>query len=107
MDGSEIPKLGAQAKRSWRGRRDLDSGGARGSKTAADVEVVDGGERVVDSRRAALECRLEVGAVVAHRPVATVGAGERVVVEVGTGEPRQVLADFRGVRAPCLIGQRR
>jgi hypothetical protein len=40
-------------------------------------------------------------------PVAAVRARERALVEVRDGEPRQVLADFRGVRAPRLIGQRR
>jgi hypothetical protein len=49
---------------------------------------------------AALEDRLE-RAVVAHGPVAAVGAGERVTVEVRSGEPRQVLAD------PRLVRQRR
>ncbi len=71
------------------------------------MEVVDGGERVVDGRGAALEHRLEVGAVVAHRPVAAVGVGERVRVEVGAGEPGQELADFRGVSPACLVRQRR
>jgi hypothetical protein len=47
-----------------------------------------------------------VGAVVAHGPVPAVGAQERVLVEVGTGEPRQVLADFRGVGTASLRGER-
>jgi hypothetical protein len=64
----------------------------------ADVEVIDGGERVVDGRGAALQDGLEVGAVVTHGPVThgpvTAGrARERVLVEIGAGEPCQVLAD--------------
>lgn len=74
--------------------RDVKAGGCRGPEATADVEVVDGGERVVDSRGAAFEDDLEVGAVVAHRPVAAVGAGERVRVEVGAGEPGQELRTF-------------
>ena len=107
MDGSEVSELGACVERAGRGGWDLDAGGARGSEAVPDVEVVDGGERVVDGRGAALENGLQMGAVVAYRPVAAVGAGERVLVEVRGREPRQVLTDFRGVRAPCLIGQRR
>ena len=107
MDGSEVSELRALVERARRGGRDIDSGGACGSEAAADVEVVDRGERVVDGRGAALEDGLEVGAVVAHRPVAAGGACERVLVEVGGGEPRKVLADFRGVCAARLIGQRR
>jgi hypothetical protein len=54
----------------------------------------------------ALEDGLEVGAVVAHRPVPAIGARERVLVEVGAGEPRQVLADFRGIGPAGLSGER-
>jgi hypothetical protein len=93
-------------ERAGRGRRDLDASRARGPKAVPDVEVVDGGERVVDRGGAALEDGLEVGAVVAHRPVPAVDARERVLVEVGAGEPRQVLADFRGVGTAGLSGER-
>jgi hypothetical protein len=107
LHGSEVSELGACVERLRRGRWDLEAGGACRSEAVTDVEVVDGGERVVDSRRAALQNGLQVGAVVAHRPVTAVRAGERVLVEVRGGEPRQVLPDFRGVGAPHLIGQRR
>ena len=107
LNGSEVAELGACVERAGRGGRDLDAGGARGSEAAADVEVVDGGERVVDGRGAALEEGLEVRAVVAYRPVAAGGACERVLVEVRGGEPRKVLANFRGLCAARLIGQRR
>jgi Phage integrase, N-terminal SAM-like domain len=76
----------------------------RAAEAAADVEVIDGGERVVDGRGAGLQDSLEVGAVVAHRPVPA--TRERVLVEVGAGEPRQVLADFRGVGTAGLSGER-
>ena len=48
-----------------------------------------------------------MGAVVAHGPVAAVGVGERVFVEVGAGEPGEELADLGGVGAPRLLRQRR
>jgi hypothetical protein len=48
-------------KRAGRRGGDLDAGGVGGPEAAADVEVVDGGERVVDGRGAALEDRVEVG----------------------------------------------
>jgi hypothetical protein len=66
-------------ERARRRHRDRDAGGAGGPEAATDVEVVDGGERVVDGRRAALQHGLQVGAVVAHGPVAAVGVGERVL----------------------------
>ncbi len=52
LDCSEVAKLGMFVERS--GRRDggVDSRGGRRSEAAADVEVVDGGERVVDGRGA-------------------------------------------------------
>jgi hypothetical protein len=46
-------------------------------------------------------------AVVADRPVTRVASSQRVAFGVGVGEPREVLADLRGVRAARLIGQRR
>jgi hypothetical protein len=54
----------------------------------------------------ALEDGLEVRAVVAHGPVAAAGAGERVMVEVRVGEPRQVPADLRGLGPAGLGGER-
>ena len=48
-----------------------------------------------------------MGAVVAYGPVAAVGAGERVLVEVGVGEPGEVLADLGGVGPARLLRQRR
>jgi hypothetical protein len=78
LNGSQVADLGALVERARHGGRDLDAGGARGSEASADVEVVNGGERVAYGRGAALEKGLEVGAVVAHRPVAAVGARERV-----------------------------
>ena len=94
-------------ERSGRRGGDLDSHGGRGPEAAPGVEVVDGGKRVVDGRRAAFEHGLQVGAVVAHGPVAAVGAGERILVEVGGGKPGQELADLGGVGAPRLLRQRR
>jgi hypothetical protein len=107
LNRSQVAQLGTSVERARRGGRDLDAGGARRSETAPDVEVVDGGKRVVDGRRAAPENGLQMGAVVTHRPVAAVRASERALVEVRGGEPRQVLTDFRGVRAPRLIRRRR
>lgn len=107
LHGSEVSELRAVVERARCGGRDLDSGGACRPEPATDVEVVDRGKRVVDGRGATLENGLQVGAVVAHRPVAAVRASERVLVEVRGGEPRQVLTDFRGVCAPRLIRQRR
>jgi hypothetical protein len=107
LHGAEISELRTVVERPGRGGRDLDASGARGPELATDVEVVDRGKRIVHGRGAALENGLEVGPVVAHSPVTAVGAGQRVLVEGGAGEPRQVLTDFRGVRALCLIGQRR
>ena len=80
---------------------------AAGPEAAPGVAVVDGGKRVVDGRRAAFEHGLQVDAVVAHGPVAAVGAGERNLVEVGGGKPGQELADLGGVGAPRLLRQRR
>ena len=48
-----------------------------------------------------------MGAVVADRPVARVAILQRVAFGVGVGEPREVLADLRGVGAARLVGQRR
>ncbi len=81
--------------------------GSRGAEAGAGIEVVDGGQGVVDGGVAALEHRGEVGAVVAYRPVAGVGAGERVAVDVGLGEPGEVAADLGGVGAAGLLGKRR
>ena len=92
MDRPQVADLGAVVERPGRGGGDLDANGARRSEPQADVEVVDGGERVVHGRRAALEHGLEVGAVVAHGPVPGVGAGERITIDLGRGEPGQVLA---------------
>jgi hypothetical protein len=47
-----------------------------------------------------------MGAVVAHRPVTRLAVAEWVAFGVGVGEPREVLADLRGVRATRLLGQR-
>jgi hypothetical protein len=47
-----------------------------------------------------------VRAVVTDRPVTRVAICERVAVGVGVGEPREVLADLRGVGAARLLGQR-
>jgi hypothetical protein len=105
LDGAEVSELGTVVQRARCGGRDLDPSGARGPEAVTDVEVVDCGERVVDGRSAALEDGLEVGAVVTDGPVPAGGAGERVLVEVGIGEPRQVLADLRGVGPAGLIRQ--
>ena len=59
LDGSEVPKLSAFVERARRRDGGVDSRGGRGSEAAADVEVIDGGERVVDGRGAALEDALE------------------------------------------------
>jgi hypothetical protein len=107
LDGAEVSELGTVVQSARRGGRDLDASGARRPEPATDVEVVDGGERVVDGRGAALENGLQVGPVVAHRPVPAGRACERVFVEVGIGEPREVLPDLRGVCAPRLVRQRR
>jgi hypothetical protein len=106
LDGSEVPELGTMVERARRRDGGVDSRGGRRSEAAANVEVIDGGERVVDSRGAALQDGLEVGAVVAHRPVPAGSARERILVEVGAGEPRQVLADFRSVGTAGLSGER-
>ncbi len=45
-------------------------------------------------RGASLEHGLEVGSVVADRPVPAVSPGERVAVEIGVGELGEVLADL-------------
>ena len=106
MDGSEVAELGALVERARRG-----DGGRRLARRSlvrgrADVEVVDGGERVVDGRGAALEHGLEVGAVVAHGPVAAVRVVSGSASRSAPAEPRQVLADLRAVGTPGLIGQR-
>jgi hypothetical protein len=54
-----------------------------------------------------LEHGLQVGAVVADRPVAGVLGVQRVAVAVGVGQPREELTDLRGVGAARLSGQRR
>lgn len=82
-DSSEVPKLGTVVKRARSVGRDLDASGARGPKAAADVEVIDRGERVVDGRRAALQDGLEVGAVVAHRQSRPSAVASGVLVEAG------------------------
>ncbi len=75
---------------------EFGAGGIGGSEAAADVEVVDGGECVVDGRGLALEDGLQVAAVVADRPVARVAGSERVAFGVGAGEPREVLGPLLG-----------
>jgi hypothetical protein len=106
LDFAQVAQLSALVKRARRRGGDLDAGGARGSEAAADVEVVDGRERIIDGRRAALQHGMEVGAVVAHCPVAAVGAGERILVEAGAGKPGQELADLGGVGPARLVRQR-
>jgi hypothetical protein len=46
-------------------------------------------------------------AVVTYSPVARVASSKRVAFGVGVGEPREVLADLRGVGAAGLLRQRR
>ncbi len=106
FDGSQVAGLRAPVKRAGRGGGDLDASGAGGSQAQADVEVIDCGQRVVDGRGLAFEDRLQVGAVVAHPPVAGVGAGEWVAVEVSDSQPGQVLPDLRGVGAASLGAER-
>jgi hypothetical protein len=68
-----------------------------------DVEVIDGGKRAVDRRRAALEHGLQIAAVVAYRPVSPVGGAERIALELGARQPREVPPDLRDVRATRLL----
>ncbi len=91
----------------WGGVRDLDPAGVGRSEAAANMEVIDGGQGAIHRGRPTLQDGLEVGAVVAHGPVASVGAVERVSVGLGAVEPGQVLADLGGVGAPGLVGQGR
>jgi hypothetical protein len=50
LDCSEVAELSAFVERARRRDGDVDSRGGRRSQAAADVEVIDGGERVVDGR---------------------------------------------------------
>jgi hypothetical protein len=106
VDFAQKPHRGACVECLGRDPRELGAGGVGGSEAAADVEVVDGGERVVDGRGLALEDGLQVRAVVADRPIARVPRSQRAAFGGGAGEPREVLADLRGVRAAGLLGQR-
>jgi len=62
LDGPEVAQLVFLAEGARCRWRQLEPGGAGCSEVAADVEVVDRGERVVDRRGAAFEDGLEVGA---------------------------------------------
>jgi hypothetical protein len=67
---------------------------------AADVEVVDGGEGVVDSAGGLRGDGEEVGAPGADCAVAGAGVGEGLPVDAGGVQPGEVLAGFGGVGAP-------
>jgi len=60
---AQKPHRRARAQRLRRGSRQLGPGGARGPQAAADVQVVDGRERVVDRRGLALEHGLQMAVV--------------------------------------------
>ena len=106
LDLAQEPDCRARVQRLGGGPWELGARGVGGPEAAADVEVVDGGEGVVDGRGLALEDGLQMGAVVADRPITRVACSQRVAFGVGVGEPREVLADLRGVRAARLLGQR-
>jgi hypothetical protein len=55
LNGSQVADLGALVERSRRSGGDLDADGAGRPEAVADVEVVDGGERIVHGRGAALQ----------------------------------------------------
>ncbi len=107
LDRAQEPHSCPFAERLGGGPRDLRAGCARRSESAAGVEVVDGGEGVVDRRGLALEDRLQVGAVVADRPVACSGRVQRLAVDVRDGQPGEKLPHLRRVRAARLVRQRR
>jgi hypothetical protein len=94
LDGPQVAQLVSLAEGTRCRCRQVEPGGAGCSEVAADVEVGDRGERVVDRRGAAFEDGLEVGAVVAHSPVAAVAGVERVAVGLRRGEPGEVLANL-------------
>ncbi len=106
MHSSQVADLGSVVERAGRGSGDLGALGVRRSEAATDVEVIDGGGRVVDGRGPALEHRLQVRAVVAHRPVPPLLAAERVAVQRGVRKPGEILADLGGIRAPGLLAER-
>jgi hypothetical protein len=96
----------AFAERAGSGGGDLDPRRPGRPEPATSVEVVDGGERIVDGRRFTLEGSLRVGVVVAHRQVPADGAVERVGVGRCVGEPGQVLARLLEVYVRSLQGER-
>jgi hypothetical protein len=87
--------------------REFGARGPRGPEAAADVEIVDGSQRVVDRRGLALENGPQVAAVVADRPVARIPRIQRITGAVRVGESREELSDLRSVRVSRLLSQRR
>ena len=106
LDGSQVADLGSLVERSRGGLGDLHAFGVGRSEPAPDVEVIDSRQCVIDGRWLSFEHRVQVRAVVAYRPVAPVGAAKWIAVELGAGQPGEVLAGLGGVRAAGLLGER-
>ena len=97
---------GTVTERAGRGLGQFGPGGVGGSEATAGVEVIDGGQGVVDGGGLAFGHGEQVGAVVARGAVSRPLLGERVAAGVGGGEPDQELTDFGGVGAPGRVGHR-
>ena len=87
FDGAQPAGGGALVQGARRGGGQVDPVGVGRAEAAADVEVVDGGEGVVDGGGGTFVDGEQVGAPVADGPVPGRGVGEGVAVEVGVGEP--------------------
>src|SRR5216683_1105307 len=99
LDGADPPDLGVVTEGAGRGLGQVIAGDAGLAQTTPDVEVVQGGEGVVGVPDGSLRVGAaeQVAPVVADRPVAGGGLGERVTVgpagAVVAGQPGQVLAN--------------
>ena len=83
VHGAQPAQGGALVQRAGGRIGEVDALGGGGSEPTASVEVIDGGQGIVDGGGLALGDGEQMGAVVAHGPVADAGVGERVAVDIG------------------------